>query len=608
MINISTFICHFNPGTLKKNQITRDNSLYRYSALFVILIPFILYISALRLGFVYFDDDILIMDNYEKISHLSNLGRAFRTDAFFASLSPYYRPLMNVSFMVDAGLGGKSPGMYHLSNVIYHTLACFSLFWLLGLMGFSKPKTLVGTLFFAVHPMMGHAVLWIPARGDLLVTLFGLLAFSLFIRYLQSNQVKYLLIHGVCLAGAIFSKESAVFLPVLFFCWLLIKKEVFKQRNLWLIGLWLIILSGWYYLRVISIDHNDDGQIGVAAILRNLAFFPEAVSRFFLPFMLPVTPVFSLFFTLAGILAFILLSVFVFRQRKQLSFPVMLFGAAWFLGFCFPNMFVRLGSANDSFEYLNHRTYLPYAGLLILLLSLIPEKWFELRTKPYNFILGGLLVLLSVVSVAQQNKYENAQSYWGSAIQYAPGKAWFHYFMGRYYFKQKDYAQFGKYLRVADSLKSYPEFQYNLGMVALIDQKDYELAYRFFTDAFKGGYGGEEARANFTGLCTEYSSELYKKGSFTEAIKICEEGLNNDPMNGVAAYNLGLYLINNGEKQRAASMWRRAIRLKPDLTEAYRGLCLYYQFDMKKADSAAWFAREFNNHGGTGNLISPQGN
>jgi tetratricopeptide (TPR) repeat protein len=79
-------------------------------------------------------------------------------------------------------------------------------------------------------------------------------------------------------------------------------------------------------------------------------------------------------------------------------------------------------------------------------------------------------------------------------------------------------------------------------------------------------------------------------------------------MNGVAAYNLGLYLINNGEKQRAASMWRRAIRLKPDLTEAYRGLCLYYQFDMKKADSAAWFAREFNNHGGTGNLISPQGN
>jgi tetratricopeptide (TPR) repeat protein len=178
--------------------------------------------------------------------------------------------------------------------------------------------------------------------------------------------------------------------------------------------------------------------------------------------------------------------------------------------------------------------------------------------------------------------------------------------MGRYYFKQKDYSRFEHYLLTADSIKSYPEFKYQLGMVALLDKKDYEKAHRYIVEALKSGYTTDEARSNFIKLCIESSNDLFQKGLYAKAINRCEEAVVNDPANGVAAYNLGIYLVNNGEKQRAASMWQRAIRLKPDLTEAYRSLCLYYQFDVKRADSAAWYAREFNKHGGTGNLISPQ--
>jgi len=99
----------------------KELKIFRYSSLLVIIVPFLLYLSALRLGFVYFDDDILILGNFEKISHISNIGHAFRTDAFFASLSPYYRPLLNVSLMLDAAVGGKKPTClsswkYHLSH------------------------------------------------------------------------------------------------------------------------------------------------------------------------------------------------------------------------------------------------------------------------------------------------------------------------------------------------------------------------------------------------------------------------------------------------------------------------------------------------------------
>jgi protein O-mannosyl-transferase len=607
MINISIFICDFNLAILKKKQIAGAAKFYQYSALLIILIPFVLYISALRLGFVYFDDDILVLDNYEKISHLSNIGLAFRTDAFFASISPYYRPLMNVSFMADAAIGGKSPVMFHLGNMIYHILSCLSLLWLLSLMGFSKPKAFTGALMFAVHPMMGHAVLWIPARGDLLVTLFGLLSFSLFILYLREKKINYLIIHAVCFAGAVFSKESAVFLPILFILWLLVKNEKLLNRKMLIVYvIWIFILVLWYYLRLTYIDQRGDEQKGLTSLLQNLPFLPEAVSRFFFPFMLPVTPVFSASYTIAGILTIILVVAFILKQKTRITLPVILFGTAWFIGFCLPNMFVRLVSANDSFEYLLHRTYLPYVGFLIMLLSACPEKWFDLTVNANRNIILSIVVLLSFTSVFQQKRYKDALSFWGSAIQYAPDKAWFRYYMGRYYFKQKDYRRFEQYLLTADSLKSYSEFKYHLGMVAFLDKKDYESAYLYFLEAFRKGYGGVEAKTNFVGLCIESSSDLFKKGSYTKAIARCEEALNNDPSNGVAAYDLGIYLVNIGEKQRAASMWRRAIRLKPDLTEAYRSLFFYYRHDVKKADSAAWYAREFNKHGGTGNLISPE--
>ncbi len=607
MINISTFICHFNLNTLKKYPTPGDTKLYRYSALLVILIPFVVYIGALRLGFVYLDDDILIVDNYEKISHIENLGRAFRSDAFFANISPYYRPLMNVSFMVDAALGGPSPAIYHFGNVIYHMLTCLSLLWLLSLLGLSKPKALIGTLIFAVHPMIGHAVVWIPARGDIMVTLFGLLSFSLFILYLRDKRVHHLLLHVLCLAGAIFSKESSVFFPVLFVFWLILKKEKLINRKMLIIyGLWFMVLASWYGLRLISVDQRSDGQLGMTALRENLPFIPEVISRFFLPFVIPVTPVFSSFYTGAGFLAAIAIIIFLFINKTTGSLPLILLGTAWFIGFCFPNMFVRLVSAGDSFEYLLHRTYLPYVGFLIMLLAPCPEKWFALNVKPYNIVLIGLLLLLSIISFARQKMYKDAVSFWGSAIQYAPEKAWFHYYMGRYYFKQKDYVKYEHYLLIADSLKSYPDFKYHLGMVELVEKKNYAAAYSYFSEAFKKGYGGAEARENFVKLCIESSSDYFKKGLYAKAISRCEEALVNDPSNGVAAYNLGIYLVTVGEKQRAASMWKRAIRSKPDLTAAYRSLSLYYQYDVKKADSAAWYAREYNNHGGTGNLISPQ--
>jgi hypothetical protein len=131
----------------------------RYSPHLIFIIAFLIYLPTIKSGFVYCDDDIVILDNYDKISNLSNFGSAFTHDAYFSNSYPYYRPLLTTSLIIDAQLGGKEPGMYHFTNLLIHCLTCISLFWLFTLLGFDRRKSLFGALLFAVHPLIANAVL-----------------------------------------------------------------------------------------------------------------------------------------------------------------------------------------------------------------------------------------------------------------------------------------------------------------------------------------------------------------------------------------------------------------------------------------------------------------
>ena len=594
----------------KLNKVNKKAKVYkfdifRYATLLIILVPLIVYISALKLGFVYFDDDILILGNLNNISDLSNIGKAFRTDAFFSNMSPYYRPLMNVSFMIDALIAGNSPAIYHFSNLIYHILVCLSLFKLLRLLKFSNLQTLISTLIFSVHPVMGHAILWIPARGDLLVTLFTILSFLFLLKYIKDEKYSFLIIHILCFTGALFSKESGIFLPPLFIVFfILLKEKFFEKKKIILFLSWFSVIIFWYYLRYITIDHRPDNQRGLISLLHNLPFLPEAIARLVFPFNLPVTPIFTIGYTIMGLIASLIIIIFIFKQKNPQNLVFIIFGSVWFIGFCFPNMFVRLSSANDSFEYLLHRIYLPSIGFIIIILGLLPERWFEIKTKQSRLII--LVILISFISYDfhTQKTYKDAVSFWTSSIGYAPQRSWFHYLMGRYYFKQKDYDMYEELLLKADSIKSYSIFRYNLGMIYYTDKRDYEKAYYYFASAFNNGYSDEEARSNFILFCIESSYDLFKKNQSEKAIIRCQEALNNDPNNAIAAYNMGIYLVNQGKKHQAAAMWFKSIRNKPDLKDAYRSLCLYYLYDINNIDSAKYFEDQYTKYGGKEYLIN----
>jgi len=571
---------------------------FKYSGIIVFLVPFLFYLSALRLGYVYFDDDVLILENQAKISNPANLGTIFTTDVFLGKTVPYYRPLLNVALMTGSALGGASPQGYHLVSVVTHCLNCLGLLWLLSLLGFSKPKSLAGALLFSLHPLISNAVCWVPALNDLLITLFGVLSFATFIKATQQRSLKYLMLHLLCLTGAFFSKESAIALPVVFLLYLFLEKQrLLDPQKIAMYLSWLVIIAIWFFLRKSSIGVLQGDEQGLGAILKNLPFLPEILSGFFLPFNLSVMPVFTLFRTFSGVVIILLIAAAIMLDKKKNTTLVIL-GLAWFLAFAIPNMFIRQFNTADSFDYLPHRACLPSVGLLVMVLAMLPEAWADLRKRQVQVILASLLAVFVLFSLVQEQKYKDGEAFWGSILKDSPDRAWFHHFYGRYYFKQQDMAKFEEQLHEAVRLKEYGTFDYNLGMIELMQKKNYEGAFTWFTRAIEKGETKPEVMKNFVNLCIESSTELAKAGDWARAAERVGIALKYDPSSIEAMMNLAYFSINTGNNQKAVGLWRQVILVNPSEKLALKNLALYYTKNRYIKDSASYFTEQFVRNGG----------
>jgi tetratricopeptide (TPR) repeat protein len=145
----------------------------------------------------------------------------------------FNRPVNLASLMLDATLWGKEPFGYHLSSVLLHA-ANVVLVWLvvrrLGGPGGAAPAlpALLGSLFFAVHPLVTEAVCEPTFREDLLVAGCTLAALLIAMGHDASasgwDPRRVAAVAGFCLL-AIGSKESGVAAPLLVAAyWLLFRR------------------------------------------------------------------------------------------------------------------------------------------------------------------------------------------------------------------------------------------------------------------------------------------------------------------------------------------------------------------------------------------------
>src|ERR1017187_2618136 len=281
----------------KKNKQTDNvrvnNNTLKVYFFFSVFVPSVLYFRAINFNFSDFDDTNLIIDNYNMIGNIGNIPKAFTTDAFFSHHSNFYRPLQTVSFMIDAQISGKNPWAYHLTNLILLILIVIALFILLNKFGIKQEIALLLSLLYSVHPLLTSAVCWIPARGDLFLTLFGLMSFISFINYFYSKQARYLLYHFICFLLSCLAKETAVvfpFLTAVYFYFILKKEKPWKEITPFLI-IWSSSFLIYFFLRNSAVALNKPSSLsGISSFIKNLPAIPITFGKIFLPLGLTTMP------------------------------------------------------------------------------------------------------------------------------------------------------------------------------------------------------------------------------------------------------------------------------------------------------------------------------
>lgn len=185
-------------------------------ALWLLLLPVLLVYGA-SLGFPY------VWDDHHLIAGLGGpqaaLGERLAT-AIGPFLDVYFRPLTLSMIALELEAGSRASVVSHAVSVALFGMLVIGLVRWLNAEQISWPTAGLVGLVFATLPLATEAVLWVSARGDLLVAVFGVFALrETALRFpirvdgageaLRADGGRLVLL-GVLVLGALLSKESGI--------------------------------------------------------------------------------------------------------------------------------------------------------------------------------------------------------------------------------------------------------------------------------------------------------------------------------------------------------------------------------------------------------------
>jgi len=494
----------------------------------IFVIGFLLYGQSLFFDFSYFDDQALILDNAPILSNFKNVGEIFLNDAFFSVNKYYYRPILNLSLMIDMHLGGTLPVVYHFSNILIHILAACLVFCLFLKLNCRKELAWFFSLLFLVHPVLAQAVVWIPGRNDSLLALFVLAACNLFLSFKDNPRLGYYLGYLGFFLLALFTKETAAVLPliVIFYGFVFVRPKIAATDK------WLFVFGSlavgiiWYLFRFLALGHDPVGfSLVISSVLRNAPAVLVSLGKAFLPFNLAVLPILADSKIIYGLIILpLLILAFFLSSRKDWRYLAL--GGIWFILFLFPSL-IRLDPI-DIPDFLEHRLYLPIIGLFIMLAEIDWLKNLDWSKKIVKIIAASIFLFFFVLSYVHQQAFKDRITFWQSAVKTSPHSALANRNLGAMYYLDNDLVRAEKNYRRALALnENEPMVHNNLGIIYL-DRKSYGQAEK------------------------EFKKELSLNPGFDKAL-----------------FNLGKLYYQEKRLAEAAELWTETLRINPLYYEAY---------------------------------------
>jgi Tfp pilus assembly protein PilF len=600
-----------------------------------------IYLPTLKYKLVW-DDVALIVENQDLDTGtpLQFLGESFTHWWAKQGLAPdaYYRPLVILGFWAERRIWGQNPSGYHLTNVLLNVgVAVLVGLVLSELFGSLWPALLAG-LVFALHPTHVESVAFVSGRTDLMMMLFGLLAFLALLSYRRRPTTLSLALAVGSFALALLCKEAILLLPLIAFMVLYpIGQPRARQRRNWLaLGLLAAVALLYLAARALVLRGVSIGWQGATAVQRILLVL-NALGRYafltLVPFFHRLSYPDLIPFTafgwpsIVGAVALIGSAGLAIRYRRS---SVGL-GSAWFLLFILPacNFFPPGPS------YLSERLlYLPsfgaalaVAGAAVLLKGTLPV--FAPKTGGVPILRKSLGRLVAVVTglyiaalgagvILRLPVWRNELSLHKTMARENPGNATAHANLGRVLKDAGDLrGSIQAYSRAVELEPNSPDSHYWLADV-LKSSGDTTGAEYELRQAIGLGLKRADAhtmlgdlmvnRREMTGALREYAEArklapndamihnnlgvvLEQLGDIASAEKELRQALDLNPRLGLAHNNLGELLMNRDELDSAMTHFQQVIADQPDYGLAHYNAGLVFQRTGRPPEAEREFRR-----------------
>lgn len=544
-------------------------------AIFAALI-LISYLPVWQNTFVWDDKPYIILNDYVKNFDLKGLLTEYHVGN--------YHPLTMLSLAIEYFLVKEQTWLYHLNNLILHTLNSWLVFKLIQKLNNNFWVALFTGALFAIHPLHVESVAWVAERKDVLYTIFLLLSLWYYIKFDETQDKKWYAVSILLFLASCLSKGMAVVLPALLiitdYCFL--KKPINAKLFINKIPYFILTLFFAYMATHAQKDAGADATSVISSaytlgerILISCYAFCFYWVKTIVPFKLyafypyPGKPNGSLPAIYSGAFLGVILLVGAIlwfgRNDKRIWWAgaFFLISVSTVLQFPFP-----VGSAIVADRYY----YLSSIGPLFLL-GLAFNRFYQ-KSKAALPVFAIVALGLCGLSFKQTGTWKNGLTLFTPTDKEFPNDAMILSNLGWYYLENQEFPTAKGYLmRADDGGFKNGDVCRTIGSMFL-DEGDSKTALKYFEKATQ--YLPKTNRTNWL-LGTAH----YRLGDMANAEKYYREAVANEPKNSEYLNVWGLSLTGLNRFEESRKVFDEAIKLNPKLWDAYLNHSYTYRLEKK---------------------------
>ena len=522
------------------------------------------YQPAWNAGYIW-DDDMYVTKN-----PLLTAADGLRRIWFSFDAPSQYFPLTYTTFRLEHALWGFNPAGYHWVNILLHATNALLLWRLLHLLGIRGAWFAAG--LFALHPVQVESVAWITELKNVLMGFFFLLTLLYWAHFIEAQgrprRNTYYALALLCFALALFSKSTAVTLPVALLLTLWLKRETISLARCAQIAPFVLMAAGMgvitiWWERYHQGTHGPAFSIGFGErlLVANHAIW-FYLSKLIWPAELsfsyerwPVSlrePLNYVWVGLTVIAGFFLWWLRVYARR---GWYVAIF---FFVATLAPVLgFVMLWTFRYSWVA-DHYQYLACVGPLALASSMITREGSEFGPVGRAILViaaVGVLALLSVQTWEQCRIYQDAETLWRATIQTNPKSALAYNSLGVILGEKNAPIEdeMTAYRKALEADPNDPQAHNNLGY-ALQRLGRFPESLEEYEKSIAADPRYAIAHGNLAMV-------LLRLGRKSEAVQHLQKVREIEPKNALLEHSLGDILASEGRADEAIQHWKRSIDL-----------------------------------------------